>query len=66
MTRVRTTERGFPASCPLPYSVAQEVLRHTNRNSRRVCSVCKNMADKTKVFRENCKWWQGQLNAFDK
>lgn len=64
MTRVRITERGFPIKCPLPYSLAEEVLANTNRNTRRACSVCIKMADKTKVFRSNCHWFLNYSKAY--
>jgi len=64
MTRVRITERGFPQNCPLPYSLAEEVLANTNRNTRRACGVCMDMADKTRVYREKYPWWLSMTEKF--
>jgi hypothetical protein len=63
MTRTKNTERGFPGGCPLPDSLAQDVLSRTS-NKHRACYVCKNMADRTGFFREKCNHWQGLQNAY--
>lgn len=64
MIRMRTTDRGFPQNCPLPYSLAKEVLANTNRNTRGACRVYIDMTDKTRVYREKCPWWLGMTNKF--
>ena len=66
MTRVRVTKRGFPRKCSLPDALAKEVLTNTNRNTRRACKVCIDMADKTKVYRENCPWYQAMKSFTEK
>lgn len=65
MKRVRNTQKGFPAGCPLPYSLQQEVLKNTSQNHR-ACSICKGMAEKTEEFRINCNWLRGWQKFFEK
>ena len=64
MTKVRTTERGFPRGCRLPDLLAKEVIANTNRNTRRACRVCIDMAEKTIVYREGCPWWVSMNKKF--
>jgi hypothetical protein len=64
MTKVRATERGFPAGCPLPDQLKEEVLAETTRNTRRAGVVCRDMADRTKVYRDKCSWCRGNDKAY--